>query len=133
MGIIYYLDNERQAFKVSYHEDGCITMETPSDAWEVTEDRYGFFPEQIYNDPQNKLITADQYDAYHGDIGALRSILKACEENGHAYNGQLSKGQSIGTYWTDDVFVYEFETDDEDLTVDDMTDDMLDDVRVYVN
>ena len=56
----------------------------------------------------------------------LRETLRRIEDAGTCYNEELYPGK-FGTIWTDDVnhVYYEYETDDLDLSVDDLTDEDL--------
>ena len=59
----------------------------------------------------------------------LRETLKRLQSDGVCYNGRLGNGAD-GTVWVDKAngVYYEYETDDIDLLVDDMTDEDLKDV-----
>lgn len=61
----------------------------------------------------------------------LRETLKRLQSDGVCYNGRLDDGAD-GTIWVDCAtgVYYEYETDDIDLLVDDMTDDDLLEVRI---
>jgi len=61
----------------------------------------------------------------------LRDTLREIEGAGACYNGEISD-DGLGTYWVDEVngITYEYETEDPDLLVDDLTDDDLLEVRI---
>ncbi len=61
----------------------------------------------------------------------LREALREIEDAGRCYSGELRNGQ-LGTYWIDKSTgtLYEYETDNEALNVDDLTDDDLLEVRI---
>jgi len=61
----------------------------------------------------------------------LRETLKRLQSDGVCYSGRLGNG-SDGTIWVDKAngVYYEYETDDIDLLVDDMTDEDLKDVVI---
>lgn len=61
----------------------------------------------------------------------LRETLKRLEDAGTCYNGRLDNGKH-GTIWVDKVIgaYYEYETDDLDLGVDDLTDEDLENVII---
>jgi hypothetical protein len=64
--------------------------------------------------------------------GGLREALRRLEDAGTCYNSRLFMGGVYGTLWVDKVnnIYYEYETDDMDLGVDDMTDEDLKDVII---
>ena len=61
----------------------------------------------------------------------LRETLKRIEDAGTCYNAKLDNGAD-GTLWVDEVYdiYFEYETDDEDLLVDDLTDEDLKNVII---
>lgn len=61
----------------------------------------------------------------------LREAMREIEDAGRCYSGELRNGQ-LGTYWIDKYTgtLYEYETDNEALRVDDLTDDDLLEVTI---
>jgi len=61
----------------------------------------------------------------------LRETLKKLEDSGHCYNERLHPGKD-GTLWVDKVndIYYEYETDDMDNSVDNLTDEDLKNVMI---
>ena len=61
----------------------------------------------------------------------LRETLKKLEDSGHCYNERLHPGKD-GIIWVDRIYdiYYEYETDNVDLRVGDLTDEDLKDVAI---
>ena len=62
----------------------------------------------------------------------LRKKLQECENKGSVYNGKLND-DTLGTYWvgSDKEVIYEYTTDNIDLTECDITDEQLEEVKIY--
>jgi hypothetical protein len=62
----------------------------------------------------------------------LRSILEDIESKGDCYSGRLRSGDN-GVCWLDEERgrLYEYKTNDESLSVDDLKDEELDDIDVH--
>ena len=61
----------------------------------------------------------------------LRETIRVIENAGRCYSGELRNGK-LGTYWVDNDTgtLYEYETDNEALNVDDLTEEDLDNIMI---
>lgn len=75
-------------------------------------------------------------DTDYSDTADKRLTLYRCEDRGHYYNGELRTG-GIGTYWIDYIdgdmhaetgTLYEYQSDDPDLSSIDLSDDEIDSI-----
>jgi len=123
-------DHDAHAYEISYDGRHVVTI-------------YADSPEQTDNIRASLNANEDVRDWEDGsghNIGTLiaertgdglRETLKRIQSDGLCYNGRLGNGAD-GTIWVDKAngVYYEYETDDIDLLVDDMTDEDLLQVRM---
>ena len=124
------LDGDRHAFEMSVNGRHVVTIYTYTR--EGTEDRRvrldaGEDVRDWWDCNGNSVWTLIKQRTGDG----LRETLKRLEEAGTCYNEELHSGK-FGTLWTDNVnyVYYEYETDNVDLGVDDLTDEDLKDVII---
>ena len=123
------LDGDRHAFEMSVNGRTVVTIyaDSPEDTYDIREAL----------DANEDVRDWEDWDG--NNVGmlitqrttGLRDTLRGIEDEGRCYNGELCNGK-FGTYWIDKSTgtLYEYETDDLDLFVDDLTEEDLENIKI---